>query len=190
MDGKLKWLLAGVVLAMLFSGCLTSAPPPPKSWVVSASRKSSSELSVDRVARLGSISVASPYDRPALSVMRRDGSVAFDPYNQFALAPSSLLKGAALDVIAASGVFKAVLPSSTAARTDTTLEISVDRFALDCRREGVCDAAVALTVWLVKDRMPVKTVKGEALKSARDGGYAAAFSAAFADALASAVDRL
>jgi ABC-type uncharacterized transport system auxiliary subunit len=101
-----------------------------------------------------------------------------------------LLKAAALDVISASGVFKAVLPSSTTARTDASLEISVDRFALDCRLEGMRDAAVEVTVWLVKDRMLVKTAKGEASSSARDGGYAAAFSAAFAEALASAVDQL
>ena len=175
----------------LLAGCFTGGSTDPVKWTIDAAavKTAAAEARLGTV-RISQLAVRPPYDSRLLTVRRADGSVAFDPYTQFALAPSSLLKGAALDVIAASGVFKAVLPSSTAARTDTTLEISVDRFALDCRREGVRDAAVALTVWLVKDRMPVKTVKGEASKSARDGGYAAAFSAAFADALASAVDRL
>ena len=175
----------------LLAGCFTGGSPDPVKWTIEAAavKTAVAEARMGTV-RISQLTVRPPCDSRLLTVLRPDGSVAFDPYNQFALAPSSLLKGAALDVIAASGVFKAVLPSSTAARTDASLEISVDRFALDCRREGVRDAAVALTVWLVKDRMVVKTVKGEASKSARDGGYAAAFSAAFADALASAVDRL
>ena len=42
----------------LASGCLVSAPPQPKSWVVSAPRKPTLEVNVAKVARLGSLSVA------------------------------------------------------------------------------------------------------------------------------------
>ena len=177
---KTGLLLTGIMAAMLLlAGCLTGGSTDPVKWTIEAAavKTAAAEARMGTV-RISQLAVRPPYDSRLLTVLRADGSVAFDPYNQFALAPSSLLKAAALDVIAASGVFKAVLPSSTAARTDASLEISVDRFALDCRAGESRDAAVAVTVWLVKDRMVVKTVKGEATKSARDGGYAAAFSAA------------
>ena len=92
MKSVMKVLSAAALSVLLFSGCLTSAPPPPKSWMVTASRNSNSELAVDRVARLGSITVAAPYDRPALAVKRMDGSIAFDAYNVFASSPSALLR--------------------------------------------------------------------------------------------------
>ena len=187
MSKRLIFLFAVLPLA----GCFTGGSSDPVKWTLEAAAvKASAHEARLGTVRISRLAVRPPYDSRLLTVLRPDGSLAFDPYNQFALAPSTLLTAAALDVVSGSGVFRAVLPSSTAARTDASLEISVDRFALDCRAEGLRDAAVEVTVWLVKDRTLVKTVKGEALKSARDGGYAAAFSAAFADALSSAVDRL
>ena len=190
MDGKLKWLLAGVVLAMLFSGCLTSAPPPPKSWVVSASRKSSSELSVDRVARLGSISVASPYDRPALSVMRRDGSVAFDQYNVFASSPSALLRAPLSALLEDDGRFGRVLASASMARADSTIEAVVTDLSLDCREEGKRIARVAITLAVVENREIRMFLDGSGSADAASGDYSSAFSEAFAKAVSEALESM
>ena len=104
----------------LASGCLVSAPPQPKSWVVSAPRKPSLEVNVTKVARLGSLSVAAPYDKPAMAVRRKDGSLAFDAYNVFATSPSALLRSPLAALLSESGRFGRILPSSSSARSGTT----------------------------------------------------------------------
>lgn len=173
------------------SGCFTSGGPEPVKWTVNAvAPKTSAASARAETVRISHLAVRPPFDSRSLTVLRSDGSVAFDYYNQFALAPSVLLMPVAVDVLSASGMFKAVLPSSSSARSDFSMEISVDRFALDCRVKGVRKAAVAVTVRAVKDRALVRTVKGEAARIAGEGGYTAAFSEAFAEALLSAVSGM
>ncbi|MBE6397599.1 MAG: hypothetical protein E7046_11405 [Lentisphaerae bacterium] len=190
MVSELKLLLIACVSAVVFSGCLTSAPPPPKSWVVSASRKHSSELMVDRVARLGSLSVAAPYDKPALAVVRKDGSVAFDRYNVFASSPSALLRMPLAALLENDGRFGRVLASASTARANSTIEAVVTDLSLDCREDGKRVARVSVSLAVIENREISMFLDGTGSSDAASGDYSAAFSEAFAEAVAEALKTM
>ena len=175
---------------MMAGGCLVSAPPQPKSWVVSAPRKPTADLSVAKVARLGSLSVAAPYDKPALAVRRKDGSIAFDAYNVFATTPSSLLRAPLATLLEGGGTFGRILPSSSTARTGTTVEAVVNDLFLDCREEDRRIARVSLSLAVVENREVKDFLDGEGEADVADGDYSAAFSAAFEKAISSALATL
>ena len=171
----------------LASGCLVSAPPQPKSWVVSVPRKPSLEVNVTKVARLGSLSVAAPYDKPAMAVRRKDGSLAFDAYNVFATSPSSLLRAPLAVMLSENGRFGRILPSSSTARTGTTVEAVVNDLSLDCREEGRRIARVSLSLAVVENREVKEFLDGEGEADVAEGDYSAAFSAAFEKAVSTAM---
>ena len=171
----------------LAAGCLVSAPPQPKSWVVSAPRKPSLEMNVTKVARLGSLSVAAPYDKPAMAVRRKDGSLAFDAYNVFATSPSSLLRAPLAVMLSENGRFGRILPSSSTARTGTTVEAVVNDLSLDCREEGRRIARVSLSLAIVENREVKEFLDGEGEADVAEGDYSAAFSAAFEKAVSTAM---
>ena len=179
--------LFGLVLALLAAGCLTSAPPRPKSWIVSAARNPASEVKLSKTARLGSLSVAAPFDKPALVVRRVDGSVAFDSYNVFASSPSALLRAPLSALLADDGRFGRILSSSTAARVDSTLEAVVTDLSLDCREDGQRIARVSISIAVIEQREVKMFIDGEGSADAASGDYSAAFSSAFAQAVAAAL---
>ena len=187
MESALKGLFWAVLPGLLFSGCLSPAPPPPKSWMVSVTRNSNSELIVDRVARLGSITVAAPYDRPALAVKRRDGSVAFDSFNVFASSPSALLRAPLAALLEDDGRFGRVLSSASAARANQTLEAVVTDLSLDCREEGRRIAKVSISIAVMENREIRMFLDGNGAADATSGDYSAAFSEAFAKAVSEAM---
>ena len=171
----------------LLSGCLVSAPPQPKSWIVSAPRKPSLEVNVTKVARLGSLSVAAPYDKPAMAVRRKDGSLAFDAYNVFATSPSALLRSPLAALLTEGGRFGRILPSSSTARTGTTVEAVVNDLSLDCREEGRRIARVSISLAVVENREVKEFFDGDGEADVVDGDYSAAFSAAFEKAVSTAM---
>ena len=171
----------------LASGCLVSAPPQPKSWVVSAPRKPTLEMNVTKVARLGSLSVAAPYDKPAMAVRRKDGSLAFDAYNVFATSPSSLLRAPLAALLSENGRFGRILPSSSTARAGMTVEAVVNELSLDCREEGRRIARVSLSLAIVENREVKEFLDGEGAVDVAEGDYSAAFSAAFEKAVSAAM---
>ena len=171
----------------LVSGCLVSAPPPPKTWAVWAPHKPSLEVNVTKVARLGSLSVAAPYDKPAMAVRRKDGSLAFDAFNVFATSPSSLLRAPLAALLSENGRFGRILPSSSTARTGTTVETVINDLSLDCREEGRRIARVSLSLAVVENREVKEFLDGEGTADVADGDYSAAFSAAFEKAVSAAM---
>ena len=183
-----KRLVLGAALMLLAAGCLTSAPPQPKSWMISAERKPAADVSVSRAARLGSLSVAAPYDRPALAVKRADGSIAFDAYNVFATSPSALLRAPFAALMEADGRFGRILPVSSSARADSTLEAVVTDLSLDCREENQRVARVAISLAVIENREVKMFLDGEGTADASSGDYSAAFSEAFGKAVAAALE--
>lgn len=169
------------------SGCIVSAPPQPKSWIVTAQRKPSAEMDVSKASRLGSLCVAAPYDKPALAVKRADGSIAFDSYNVFATSPSALLRAPLIALLEDGGRFGRMLPSATTARTGTTVEAVVNDLSLDCTEEGRQTARVAISLAVIENREVKEFLDGEGTADASSGDYSAAFSEAFAKAVASAL---
>jgi len=180
---RLGCILTGIISALAFSGCLTSAPPPPKSWIVSASRKSNSELMIDKVARLGSITVAAPYDKSALAVKRADGSLAFDAYNVFASSPSALLRAPLAALLEDDGRFGRVLSSVSTARSSSTLEAVVTDLSLDCTVENRRTAKVSISIAVIENREIKMFLDGSGSADAASGDYSAAFSEAFSQAV-------
>ena len=174
------------------AGCLGPAPKAPKMWLVET--KSTAAKSTDEprygAVRLARLTVCAPYDRPPLAVLRNDGSVAFDPANSFATSPAAMLKAAALDVIASTGIFTLAVEQSSSAATKNSLEITVTRIALDCRTPGLRTAAVAVKVVLLEGRNVITSTEGDSEATAKDGDYSAAFSAAFTSALTQALKKL
>lgn len=179
-------------MLMMIAGCFTGGARVPVNWTLDVSGVKIPAVAVPRAGtvRISQLTVRTPYDVKQLSVLRPDGSIAFDPWNQFPAAPASVLKHTALDVMASSRVFKDVLPSASAARVDALAEISVERFALDCREANSRKASVEVTVRILKNRELVKTVRGASSVPVEGGRYSAAFSEAFADALLSAISRI
>ena len=190
MSDPLKEVVAMMALGLTAAGCLTSAPPQPKSWVVSAPHPPSAEISVVKTARLGSLSVAAPYDKPALVVKRADGSIAFDAYNVFATSPSMLLRLPLSALLEADGRFGRLLAATSAARSETTLEAVVTDLSLDCREEGRRMACVSLSLAVIENREVKMFLDGLGTADAASGDYSAAFSEAFAKAVSAALAHM
>ena len=174
--------------AIVLCGCLASAPSLPKNWMISAQRNSTAEVDVSKTVRLGAISVAAPYDRPALAVKRADGSVAFDAYNVFAASPSALLRAPLSVLIEDSGRFGRVLPQSSSARYGATLETVVTDLSLNCTEDGGRMATVSLSIAVLEGREVKMFLYGTASADASSGNFSAAFSEAFAKAVAMALE--
>jgi ABC-type uncharacterized transport system auxiliary subunit len=179
------------ILTML-AGCFTGGARAPVNWTLDVSGIKMPALAEPRAGsvRISQLTVRTPYDVKQLSVLRPDGSIAFDPWNQFPAAPASMLKHVALDVMSASRAFKNVLPSTSSAKADASVEISVERFALDCRGENSRKAAAEVTVRILRNRELIKTVSGASSVPVEAGRYSYAFSEAFADALLAAISHI
>jgi len=184
-------LLPLAVLPVL-AGCLSPAPKAPTNWTIDFERAApcAKLAPLGGSVRISSVDVRAPYSGQRLAVLRPDGTVAFDAFNVFASSPSQLLSGAAVDVVRASGRFDDVLPIGTVAKTQYAMEIVVTQLALDCRGEGARTARVACTLLLLRDRVALAGVCGAGAEETSAGDYSAAFSTAFARAMADALGKL
>ena len=175
-----------LLLVPALAGCLSSSPIPVAHWPVAYVGPTVSErpgkLGIGRVSQ---VVVRAPYNSEGISVLRANGTVEHDPYNEFAALPSTLLKGALLDAMAASGKFKTVVNSSSGTKSSTMVELLVAELALDCRRENERKAVVRIVLRVLRDGEIVGLEKGEGFADAGDGNYGAAFSLALSAALSS-----
>ena len=188
----MRRLLFALVLSAC-AGCLTASRPlPVAEWLVDC--KVAADGSRDPkfgVARFSQLAVRAPYDALQFAVLRADGTVAFDDYNRFAAAPSQLLKGAVLDVLKGSGLFRSVVGSSSAATADLTVEVTVERLCLDCRAPDARRARAAVSLLLLdRSRTIMAEISGESSSDAAAGNYAEAFASALSGALEVALGRL
>ena len=183
--------ILSLLLLPAVAGCLSSSPLAVSHWPVNyvgpVSAERPGNLGIGRVSQ---VSVRAPYNAEGISVLRANGTVELDPYNEFAALPSTLFKGILLDAMAASGKFKTVVNSSSGANSSVLVEMMVSRLALDCRQKGERLAVVSLILRVLKDGEILGLEKGEGIADAADGNYGAAFSKAFSDALSSALVRL
>ena len=178
-------------LAPVLAGCLTSSPLPVAHWPVSyvgpTVEGRSGQYGIGRVSQ---VVVRAPYNAAGIPVLRANGTVELDAYNEFAALPSTLLKGALLDAMAASGKFKTVVNSSSGTTSSAMVEMMVTKLALDCRQPDERRAVVSLVLRILRSGEIVGLAKGEGTADARDGNYGAAFSKAFSDALTAAFGTL
>ena len=190
---KPAMVFAAVLAASALSGCLTSVGMSEMAcWNIEYTGEKA-EGSVEPrfgTVRASQVAVRAPYAVKGLAVLRANGTVAFDPYNEYAASPSALLKGAVEDALAASGLFKTVVGAASSANASLSAEVTVTRLALDCRAEGSRRAVAELDVCLVDRHSVVARAKGSGAADAADGKYGAAFSGAVSDALVEAMKRL
>ena len=179
------------LLAPVLSGCLTATVAPVSYWPVEYKGGVSSVQSAKfGVARALPIVVRSPYNARSLTVLRADGTVASDPLNEFAAPPAQLAKGVLVDALTSSGLFRDVVESGSIASADVSVEVVVERLALDCRQEGARTAMADVVVKVLKGHAIAASVKGSGAVGAADGNYGVAFSGALSSALVMALGQL
>lgn len=188
------------LLLVLCAGCFTSGKPMPKSWVVEPGVTAPVETSPEKASpaftttRVGTVAVNAPFDRASFVVRRTDGSVAFDAYNEFAAAPSALLRAPVRAQLATDGRFGHVVAQPSTASTDASVEVLVTDLSLDCRESGKRKARAAVSVDVVKTGHGARTVAlsadGASEADATSGDFSEAFSKAFNEALAEALRML
>ena len=183
--------LARFLPALFLAGCLSSAPQAPENWTIEW--RPGAETAPDPTVqplqltmRVADICVRAPYGGVRLAVLRANGSLAFDPYNIFAAAPSQLLRGAAFDALNRSGRFSRVVDHSSSAHADLDAEIFVTRLALDCRAPSRRDALVELSLAFVSKGEVLSVASGRSSVPVEDGNYSEGFSRAFSEALIAA----
>lgn len=183
--------LIALSLIPLLSGCLSASAPRVSQWILEyrgASR--TAQLKKYDVGRVSQVLIRSPYGEIGIAVLRADGSMAFDPYNEYAANPVSMAKGFVFDAMDASGLFGTVLNASSSVKATTLVEVMVTRLALDCRKEGERRAVAEVLVRILGDGVRSSHAKGEGAADAADGNYGAALSGALSAALDSAFGRL
>lgn len=186
----MKKILSAFLLPVL-AGCLTSTPPSVSYWPLEyrSAAKSAAAAKYD-VARVSQVLVRTPYNSEGITVLRANGSLAFDSYNAFAAQPSALLKGVLMECLQTSGLFKSVVNASSSVHSSVNVELFVTRLALDCRTEGSRRAVAEVLVRVIGESGDMKIAKGAGEVDAADGNYGAAFSKAVTAALDAALGEL
>ena len=192
--------ILAVIVLVLCAGCFSAAKPNAKSWTVeplpveSHGRDMEKHQAAFGMTRVGTVVVNAPFDRTTFVVRRTDGSVAFDAYNEFAAAPSALLRAPVQKMLASDGRFGHVVSPSSVASADASVEIMVTDLSLDCREDGKRKARAAVSVDVVKTgrgpRSVALSADGASEADASSGDFSAAFSKAFNEALAEALKVL
>lgn len=178
-------------LAPVLSGCLTASTPKVSQWILEyegAAR--TAQVAKYDVGRVSQVLVRSPYNEVGIAVLKTDGSVAFDPYNEYAANPTAMLKGMVSDAMNASGIFGSVVNASSSVKSSAMVEAFFTRLALDCRKDGLRQASVAVIVRILGPDERAEIAKGEGVADAMDGSFGAALSVAASTALRSAFDQL
>jgi ABC-type uncharacterized transport system auxiliary subunit len=184
-------IITALFVLMLASGCLVSSVEAPKQWNIEhVSERKMLPKSGRNVARLLLVETRAPYSAPEISVLRSDGSMAFDSYNVYAGAPVQLIKALALEALEASGIFSEVVSSGSSVDSDIDVEVAVKKLALDCRVSGTRRAISEISVRFVRRGTIVANLLGAGAADATDGNYSAAFSKAVSEAFEDAFKRL
>ena len=179
--------LIALSLIPLLSGCLSASSPKVTQWLLEYKGPvRATRLTKYEVGRVSQVLVRSPYNEVGIAVLRADGSMAFDPYNEYAANPTALLKGFVYDAMDASGLFGTVVNPSSSVKSQAMSEVLVTRLALDCRKEGERKAVAAVRVRLIANDGKALHAQGEGEADAKDGNYGAALSDALSVALNSA----
>ena len=176
--------LIALALIPVLSGSRSATSPKVTQWLLEykGTNRATQQVKYE-VGRVSQVLVRSPYNEVGIAVLRADGSMAFDPYNEYAANPTALLKGFVYDAMDASGLFGAVVNPSSSVRSQALAEVLVSRLALDCRKEGERKAVAAVRVRLIANDGKTLYAQGEGTADAKDGNYGAALSDALSTAL-------
>lgn len=188
--------------ASILSGCFSTAPKSATKWTIDgfktvapmecSSRAQDATNSAAPIVRLASITVRAPYDTRHFVVLRPDGTIAFDPYNEFAAQPASLIRSSVEKAVRDSGLFSYVIAHNSVANASCTLELVVTRLAIDCREKGSKTANVELSLLLTSSRaIFAESAASAAIPISNEQmDFTAAFSQAFSQAVAKALAQM
>ena len=189
-----KRMLLALGLAPVLSGCLGSAPKPAVNWTMEFERPAiaspGGEVLTSGPVRLAQVNVRAPYNGARLAVLRADGSVAFDNYNQFAAPPPQLVRNAVEDALECSGRFPGVINAGSSVSTPYVVEAAVTRLALDCRREGRRETVAEVELMLICDHKRVSVARAGRSVPVTGGNFTEAFSEALGAATTDAIRQL
>ncbi len=195
-------ILVFALCASALAGCLSTAPKSATKWTIdglslnapsaASTRPQAATTQTAPIVRLAAVTVRAPYDTRHLVVLRPDGTIAFDPYNEFAAQPAALVRSAAEKASRDSGLFSYVIAHNSAANASCTLEWTVTRLALDCRENTSKSARVELSCLLTSSRaiLAESAATASVPVSPDQMNFTAAFSQAFSEAAQKALAQL
>lgn len=182
-----------VLILPILAGCFSAKRQTVVQWGMEfVPEEGAVQASADpkyESVRLSQVAVRAPYDVKNLAVLRADGSLAYDPLNEFASSPVALAKSVALDVLQRTGVFRIAVGSASTAHVTHSVEFNVRRLALDCR-EGAPVAVAEASVLLLQKGEIVAYGHGEGRVPVAERNFNAAFSRALTAALTASLRQL
>jgi len=146
----IKYLLSFVFASALMACSLPSrAPVTPASWMVVPERTGAPlKLRSDFWLKVGSVSVAPPFDGKSLVYRISDQRYEKDFYNVYAAIPSEMIANSERDWLNKAGIFAATVGLNSSFFSYYTLQATVNEFYGDYRvkPEAVVSVEFFLTV--------------------------------------------
>lgn len=181
--------LLTVAAGLLASCSLQSATPPKTTFQFGASRPAMTAAN----PRYGSLRVAdfrAPQANRSANLIYRETDQRFvaDPYRVFLAPPATLMAERTRAWLAASSLFRAVLPAGSLMRAETELEVEITELYADVREPKHPAAVLALRAWFSDDngaslRSEWRFARRIALKQADAASVVAGFDQALEAAL-------
>lgn len=149
-------LLAGSIL----TGCsLKQANPSKQSFLLEPVRTGEVRASSSPVQlRLRNIHIAAPFEGKGFVYRTSDLGYKVDFYNEFLIAPRTLIASQLQSWLGTSKVFRAVLPSGVTGEATHTLDGNVSALYGDFRIPSAPKAVVEAEIFITSDRGAAETV--------------------------------
>ena len=133
---RLPLLVISLAAALAAGGCLTRQLPEKHRYLLAAQREGVVRTESDGILQIGRVRVEQGFDRR--NFVYRTGEAEFedDFYNEFYVAPRTLIVANLRDWLVASGLFSSVVALDSIVSPQWLLSTSVERMFVDVRGDG------------------------------------------------------